>query len=528
MIWWPSHAHDPGTDVIRNLYVLLAGALSALGLAPLELWPLTLVALMLLMHWLAQSGSLRRACGTGFVFGLGHFALGMCWLPTAFTYQANMPAWLGWLGEVLLAAYLALYPAFACGLAWRLTRGSGIGFVFLLAATWMLAEWLRGTLLSGCAWNPLGVIWIGVPAVSRAASWIGAYGLSSVAILVAGLLWLGLRRRSLPVATWVSAVLVFVSGVLVWLGSVRGPEEAARDPAGIAVRVVQPDIGQAEKYDEEARNARLYATLSGQPGPVPRVLLWPEGATLKLLEIEPQARAALGALLGPHDLLLIGGESITEGAKPSDDVYHNSVFAVDHSGTLLWRYDKEHLVPFGEYLPARAILSRIGISRLVPGESDFLRGPGPRTFTLPGFSSGGKPVTVGVQICYEIVFPGHVIDESHRPSFLFNPSNDAWFGAWGPPQHLAQAQLRAIEEGVPIIRATPNGISALIGAHGELIATVARHRAGVIDGVLPAPLPPTVFARFGLWSCALFGLLLGAVGLTAPRWAPGWKLQPLL
>jgi apolipoprotein N-acyltransferase len=289
------------------------------------------------------------------------------------------------------------------------------------------------------------------------------------------------------------------------------------DSAGITVRVVQPNIGQGEKYDQDERNASLYATLSGKPGPVPRVLLWPEGATLKFLEIQPQARANLATLLGPRDLLLLGGESIMLGAKPSDDIYHNSVFALDHTGAILWRYDKAHLVPFGEYLPAREILGRLGLSRLVPGDTDFMRGPGARTFPLPGFLSHAAPATVGVQICYEIVFPGRVVDESNRPSFLFNPSNDAWFGAWGPPQHLAQARLRAIEEGLPVIRATPNGISALIGPHGEIIATVPQQRAGVIDGVLPAASGPTIFSRLGLWACAPLGVLLLVIGLAANR-----------
>ena len=486
-----------------------AGALAALGFAPLELWPLTLVALVVLLECVAGAGSWRGAFSAGLFFGLGMFAVSMCWIPTAFTYQANMPAWLGWLAEVLLSAYLAVYPAFACALAWRIRPGRRVGFVLVLAATWMLAEWLRGVLLTGCPWNPLGVIWLPVPAISWVASFIGAYGLSSLAVVAAGLLWLGMRWR------WTVAVAsaVLVSAALAWLGPVRAVDSSS----GVPIRVVQPNVGQGEKYDEDERNARLYATLSGKPGPGPRVLLWPEGATLKLLEIEPRARANLGALLGPHDLLLLGAESITPGAKPSDDVYHNSVFAVDHTGALLWRYDKEHLVPFGEYLPARSILGRLGLSRLVPGETDFMRGPGARTFTLPGFSSGGMPVTVGVQICYEIVFPGRVIDESHRPSFVFNPSNDAWFGAWGPPQHLAQARLRAIEEGVPIVRATPNGISALIGPHGELVGTVVRHQAGVLDAVLPASLAPTVFSRLGLWPCALFGLVLGGIGFAAGR-----------
>jgi apolipoprotein N-acyltransferase len=184
---------------------------------------------------------------------------------------------------------------------------------------------------------------------------------------------------------------------------------------------------------------------------------------------------------------------------------------------LRWQYDKAHLVPFGEYLPARPLLSRIGLSRLLPGDGDFTPGPGSRTFPLRGFGPEGAPATVGVQICYEIIFSGRVVDEAHRPSFLFNPSNDAWFGAWGPPQHLAQAQLRAIEEGIAVIRATPNGISAVIGPTGRVLASVPRHRAGVIDTTIPQALPPTLFSRMGLWICALFGACLAAVGLIARR-----------
>ena len=503
----------------RNRYLLpaaavLAGALSALGFAPLELWSLTLAALALLLECLARCESLGGACGTGLLFGLGQFTVSLVWIPTAFTYQANMPASLGWLAEVLLSAYLALYPALACALAWRLRRTDRVGLVFVLAATWMLAEWLRGVLLTGFPWNPLGVIWLSVPAISRLASLVGAYGLSSLAVVVAGVLWLGVGRRWTPMG----ALAVLFLAATPWMSRMGAWDPAvAADSTGIAVRVVQPNIGQAEKYDQDERNASLYATLSGKPGPVPRVLLWPEGATLKFLEIQPQARANLAALLGPRDLLLLGGESIIPGARPSDDIYHNSVFALDHSGAILWRYDKNHLVPFGEYLPAREILGRLGLSRLVPGDTDFMRGPGARTFPLPGFLSHGAAATVGVQICYEIVFPGRVVDASHRPSFLFNPSNDAWFGAWGPPQHLAQARLRAIEEGLPVIRATPNGISALIGPHGELIATVAHQRAGVIDGVLPAAVGPTIFSRFGLWACTPLGVLLLVIGLAANR-----------
>jgi apolipoprotein N-acyltransferase len=261
------------------------------------------------------------------------------------------------------------------------------------------------------------------------------------------------------------------------------------------------------------RNEHIYATLTAPPISVPRLVFWPEGATLRLLELKPESRSALVALLGPHDILITGGDSVTLDLHGSDDVYHNSVFALNGAGNLLWRFDKAHLVPFGEYLPVRSILGRMGLSRFVPGDGDFTPGPGPRTLPLSGFGGPGPPISVGVQICYEIIFSGRVIDETHRPSFLFNPSDDAWFGGWGPPQHLAQAQLRAIEEGVPVIRATPNGISALIAPTGRLIATISEHQAGVIDAHLPQSLPPTVFSRLGLWSCALFGVCLMGIGL---------------
>jgi apolipoprotein N-acyltransferase len=331
-------------------------------------------------------------------------------------------------------------------------------------------------------------------------------------VLVAGSFWLGLQSR------WritVGGLTLVLTAVVLLLGRSMSVPQEPRGAGAIAVRIVQPNISQDEKYDKAQveRHERLYTSLSGKPTSTPRVLFWPEDATLRFLELEPKARSDLAALLGPHDLLITGGESATLGTRGTHDVYRNSVFALDRSGALLWRYDKAHLVPFGEYLPARQILERLGLSRLVPGEEDFTPGPGPRTFPLPGFSSAGVPASVGVQLCYEIVFSGRIVDEARRPSFLFNPSNDAWFGPWGPPQHLAQARMRAIEEGIPVIRATPNGVSALISATGRLVSTVPLHRAGVIDGFISEQRPPTLFSRLGLWTSALFGFCLCAVGV---------------
>lgn len=505
-----SKMSHPARRLLPPALMLVAGAVSALGFAPVNLWPLPFLALAVLVDRTIRAERVGQALLAGWCFGLAHFLLSLNWIATAFTHQDSMPTWYGWAGVVLLSAYLALFPALATGLAWRLARHKPLGFVLVLAAAWMLCEWLRAGLFGGFAWNPIGVIWLALPAIAQASKWIGPYGLSGLVVLIAGALWLGAQTRWR--ATAATAVALIVIGA--WVGP---PGEHAAPAVGLPVRIVQPNISQDEKQDpgQLAQNMERYASLSGLPTSTPRVLLWPEGATPGFLEYEPLLRARIAQLLGPHDVLLTGGASVILDLHGDNDIFHNSVFALDSTGKVLWRYDKAHLVPFGEFLPARPILAHLGFSRLVQSEGDFTPGPGPRTFVLPGFTERGHPVTVAVQICYEITFPGHVIDEHHRPSFLFNPSNDAWFGAWGPPQHLAQAQLRAIEEGVPIIRATPDGISALISPTGQLLATVPQHVAGVIDAHLPEPLPPTLFCRIGLWTSALFGLCLGAAGIAA-------------
>jgi apolipoprotein N-acyltransferase len=490
---------------------------AACGFAPLELWMLTVLALAFLIPCVIRAATWRGAFLRGWSFGIGHFIVGLHWIATAFTYQAKMPEWYGWIAVLLLSMYLALFPGLAALLAWRVSRQELV-FAFVFAEAWLSGEWLRASLFTGFAWNPLAAVCLPLPWIAQGAKWMGPYGLSGVVVLVSGLLSFALYRR------WRATVgVIAMLTCLVWLGQKITPRPlSVSTPMPTLVHVVQPNISQGEKYDstQDERHSRLYATLSGKPTAAPRLLLWPEAATLHFIEHETDARLQLAALLGPGDILITGAESVAFDLHGTKDFYHNSVFALDSSGKLLWRYDKAHLVPFGEYLPARRILEAIGLSRLVPGDQDFQPGPGPRTFPLPGFGSGEAQKTVGVQICYEITFPGQVIDEAHRPSFIFNPSNDAWFGTWGPPQHLAQARLRAIEEGIPVVRATPTGISAVIDPTGRIISSVPLHHAGVIDTVLPAPLPPTLFARFGLWTTALFGLCLGIIG-------PALRTKPL-
>ena len=497
------------------LAALLLGLASAFAFEPVGWWPLMPLAFAGLAELLKRTGGLWRALLTGWLFGVGQFVVGLNWIATAFTYQAAMPAWYGWVAVVLLSFYLAVYPALAAGLAWRFGRRSPTALVLALAGAWALTEWLRATMFTGFAWNPVGVTlvdtwWRGL------APFVGTFGLSALAILIGGLAWslfvAGGRSRRL-----ITPLLLLI--VLPLLITAPPPVGNASRP----VRIVQPNIGQEQKWrpglDREAF-ARLGRLSWGGDGPA-RLLLWPEVAVpvpfqasvpgTPPITLPPVAQAA--AYLRPGDLLVTGAIGLV--ADPRGEIVGetNSVMPIDSDGRILGRYDKAHLVPYGEYLPMRPLLSAIGLSQLAPGIGDTQPGPGPRTLDLPGFG------TMGVQVCYEIIFSGEVIDRRNRPDFLFNPSNDAWFGRWGPPQHLAQARLRAAEEGIPVVRSTPTGISAVVDGRGSLLASLPWRTAGKIDALLPPPLAATLFARVGniLPLGLALALLIIAIGIDGKR-----------
>jgi apolipoprotein N-acyltransferase len=496
-----------------NLYACLAGLAAACAFQPLGLWPLMLAALAFFLRLVAQAPHLRAALARGWWFGFGQFVLGLNWIATAFTYQAAMPAWLGWVAVVLLSLYLAVYPAVAAGLAWRWGRGDRVALALVLAAAWIVTEWLRATLFTGFAWNPIGVALLATP-IARTATLVGTYGLSGIAILLAGALLLLFERRWRPGAALLLGPAA--GAALAWLLA-----PPASGPPGPALRIVQPNIGQDEKWKEGTAALRRLDTLSHGGGRAPRLLLWPEAAVTRPLQIgladfgyredAIELRREVASMLASGDLLLTGGVTLRSADGKAVTSATNSVFALDPAGRILARYDKAHLVPYGEYLPMRPVLSAIGLSRLAPGDVDFDPGPGPRSFDLPVVGRAG------FQLCYEIIFSGEVVDRRHRPAFLFNPSNDAWFGRWGPPQHLAQARLRALEEGLPILRSTPTGISAVIDADGRLPNSLGWRTMGVIDTRLPSPKPPTLFARFGNALPILFALLLVAGTIAVRR-----------
>ena len=576
-----------------KLVALALGAVSATGFAPLHLWPLTLLALAGWMVLVARSPRGWRTFGIGWAFGVGHFAVGLNWIATAFTYQAAMPAWLGWIAVVLLALYLAVYPALAAWGAWQFSSprngelaaqsadGGGVrpaaavaegrapplpaspvplpgprriplSFILAFAALWTLTEWLRSWVFTGFAWNPLIASWpslskIVVPFVD-VLTLVGSYGAGALMMLAAGLfvplildgLFATIDEREAKkqakfdedmrgaplndsVAPPLRNILVGIAYGATVTGLAYFASNQPKGPDGPPITVVQPNVGQADKWvgaKADANFAKL-ARLTAPKDETPRLILWPEAAVPDYLEwgypavyydrSPAAARARLTALMNPDDVMLLGALKL-ELDRTGDVVgARNAVMTVHANGTLGARYDKAHLVPYGEYLPMRPILSAIGLSRLAPGDIDFWPGPGARTLDLGAFGRAG------LQICYEIIFSGQVVDREHRPDFIFNPSNDAWFGAWGPPQHLAQARLRAIEEGLPVVRATPTGISAVIDADGRIRESLPMNAAGRIDTTVPPAHAPTLFARYGNILPVGFALLLLAAAIAFRR-----------
>ena len=513
----------PSARRFPALLCLVLGALAACGFAPLQAWPLTLACFAAWIALVNGAPGVRAALWRGWAFGVGHFTVNDNWFQHAFDFQDKMPPVLGYAAAVALALYLAVYPALAAGVAWRFRNERGVDLPFLLvfAAAWIATEWLRATVFTGYAWDPLGVMWVPVQPVAGLAALVGTYALSGLTIVATGQLSIAWPKA--PRAAAIGAAAVALAGIALQVGSYRAPGPAM--PNAPRVRVVQPNIGQQERNDDDGpRVFAALARLSGAPGPVPRLVVWPEGMLRAYVEDGYPAiayasvgtsartmRERIAALLGPRDLVMTGGDALRFDRDDRLVGAGNSVFAIDARARLLGRYDKAHLVPYGEYLPVPWLLNPLGLARLVPGDIDFDPGPGPRALTLPGFGA------VGVQICYEIVFSGQVVDRAHRPALLFNPSNDAWFGRWGPPQHLAQARMRAIEEGLPIVRATPTGISAIIAADGRLVATVPHETAGAIEAPIPPALPPTLFAQAGNAMAALVGAALFAIGVAMRR-----------
>jgi apolipoprotein N-acyltransferase len=512
------------------LAAIVLGLIGACAYPPLHLWPLGLAALAGFV-WLAYEAPTKRAAlWIGWCFGWAHLTLANNWIATAFTHQAKMPEFLGWLAVPLLCIYLAWYPAFAALAAHVLARKRPLrDFGFVLAGAWIVTEALRGWVFTGYPWPPVGLMLLGgwdTPGMARVLPLMGTYGLSGLVLLIAALLLALLMHRR-----WLGAAGVGVPTAALMLAPSLAIE-VTRPAGAVEYTLVQPYLPQSEindpaKFDEQfVRIARL--TTPGREQS--RLVLWPESAVPDYLEEgypdryyfemtaggDPVlARRRIGTVIGPQSTLLTGVVNLNIGPRPGRVPgavsARNSVMAINGAGAIIGGYDKAHLVPYGEYLPMRPILEPLGLSRLVAGSIDYLPGPGPRTLDL------GVHGKAGVMICYEIVFSGAVADDANRPDYIFNPSNDGWFGWWGPPQHLAQARMRAIEEGLPVLRSTTTGISAVIDADGVVRQSIGMGKAEALEGFIPEAKAPTLFARFGHTLTLVWAALFIALGL-GQRW----------
>ncbi len=501
---------------------LILGALAATGFPPLALWPLTLLAMAGLLWLIFTAKGWRDAAMRGWLFGVGHFTLANNWIATAFTYQSEMPTALGWVAVPLLSLYLAVYPALAAASAKLLSRNQSIGwFGLLFAGTWAIAEWLRSWVFTGFAWDPLGLVLLGPfdsPGLAIALPWFGTYALSGLVIALAAIfLSLAFRRKPLTALMVAAPLVAGMYGIF--------PEQ---QEGTLAFTLIQPDIRQEELNDSSKFEGHFIrsALLSRKQREVEkRLVLWPEsGVPDYIRDGYPQryyrqmtvnadpalARFRLGRVAGEGGMLLTGNVDLEiENGRAAGA--RNAVTAISEQGELVAGYDKAHLVPYGEYLALRWLLEPLGATRLVAGSIDFWPGPGPQTLEL------GEWGNAGIQICYEIVFSGDVVDSETRPDYIFNPSNDGWFGSWGPPQHLAQARMRAIEEGLPVLRSTTTGISAVIDANGVVRDYIGMRRDARIDGFAPPAKAPTLFSKLGNWLPMGWAILAILLSLVATR-----------
>lgn len=455
-------------------------------------------------------GRLRAAFAAGWWFGAGFFSAGLYWLANALLVDAARFGWMVPFAIGGMAAGLGLFPAAACALA-RIGAGRGAGAVprvLWFALAWVALEWLRGTVLTGFPWNLIGTVWMFSDAMIQPAAWTGVHGLSLATVLLAALpAALGWRvaddRRTAPVVAG-----VLLGGLLVWFaaGEARlarlGPG-AAGEVAGVRLRLVQPAIPQNLKWSPSARSGHVVkqVEMSRAPAPgsssAPTHVIWAETAVPFYLERDLALRAFIAAAVPAGGALITGAPRASAPGTNPFRVW-NSLHVLRPDGTIAATYDKAHLVPFGEYVPLRAWLPR-WITKVAYGEVDFSAGPGPVALPIPGLPPA-SPL-----ICYEAIFEGRVVPrEGPRPGWLLNLTNDAWYGiSPGPYQHFAAARLRAVEEGLPLVRVANNGISAIVDSVGRVRASLALGREGVVDGPLPVALAPTPFARVGTWGTPL-------------------------
>ncbi|MTD94613.1 apolipoprotein N-acyltransferase [Hyphomicrobium sp. xq] len=499
-------------------------------MAPFFLSPVLFVTLPVLV-WLidgaaaagpSRRGLFLRAASAGWWFGFGYFLLGLFWIGEAFLVEADKFAWLMPFAVLLLPAGLALFTALAAGAA-RLAWVPGMGRALVLAVTLGIAEWLRGHVLTGFPWSVLGYALTWPLPLMQSASVFGIYGLTllCVAIFAGPFVILADVGQGAPSRRVLRAGLLAVVPLvtLYTLGTWRLAENNAPMLEGVRVRIVQASVPQRDKWRPELQRQIFEDQLSlSRRDPAGRVdnlagvthLIWPEAAMPFLPLEQPEALAAIGELLPDGTQLLSGALRLKHRPAPEPDLVregYNSLMVFGDKGNLEQIYDKIHLVPFGEYLPMQGLLESIGLEQLTRWRGGFSIGATPR----PLLKIPGLPPALGL-ICYEAVFPAAIVQGGQRPGLLINVTNDGWFGdTTGPWQHFHQTRVRAVEEGLPIIRSANNGVSAIVDGTGRVVAMLTLNARGNLDSGVPSSIAAPVYAKLG--DCTFVGLLLIFLGV---------------
>lgn len=516
------------TGRARLAVAFAAGALGALAMAPFGLWPVLAVSFPLLVLLLDGArgepvrplgARLKTAATVGWWFGFGYFLASLWWIGAAFLVEADVFGWLLPFAVVAMPAGLALFMALGAAVA-MLLWSPGPARLAAFAFAFTVSEWLRGHVLTGFPWNTFGYAFAESLTLMQSVVLVGTYGLTFFALLLLSTPVL-LRRPG-----WRGGAIVLFAGSVLAGAALFGAVRLQGTPQpmvpGVHLRIMQPNLPQDQKFSYPRRNQILtdYLALSARPSALyPRglqdvsVLVWPESAFPFIYEREPWAAEAIAGTLPDHVTLVTG--AVRYGTPPhgQSSPFFNSIRVIDGEGRVLSSTDKVHLVPFGEYLPFQHALESLGLEQLTRVRGGFSAGANRQPLIIPGL-----PVAAPL-VCYEVIFPGEVLPAGARPGLLLNLTNDAWFGLTpGPYQHFVQARLRAVEEGLPLVRAANTGISAIIDPLGRIVAASELGQEALVDGPLPvamktvpvlAQIPNTVLAL-------LLAIALGAA--IVPFW----------
>ncbi len=493
-------------------------------MAPFDLFWAMFVPMGAAVLLLDGSSTGKMAALSGWWLGFGYFVAGLWWLGAAFFVEPEF-IWAAPFGILGLPALLAAFFAAGFWAAFRLWRPGPLR-ILVLAAALGAGEWLRGTILTGFPWNSIGMALGDHLVLAQIASWIGMNGLTflAIAVFAAPVLVFDhgdrLRRLSGPCAA------IFVLASVYGFGTWRLAVPEMPTVSGVRLRLMQPDMPLDDRFSRThaAEILHRYFELSTK-GSYPSVsgmadithLVWPETSFPFLLDSEPVARAEIAHILKNGVTLIAGAVRAEDSVDGVTRSYFNAIQALNGQGSIIGTVDKAHLVPFGEYLPFSDLLTALGLRQFVQAPGGFTAASQHKNLAIPGLPP------IAPLICYEAIFPSETIPEGGpRPGLLLNVTNDAWFGLTpGPSQHFAQARLRAIEQGLPLVRSANNGISAIIDGYGRPIIVLPLGDSGVIDGPLPQALPPTPYSSLphfpvaGLFYGLLaFGLLLTKRQLT--------------